>query len=194
MAQQTKLGKGGHGQENIDEKGRYTGGSAASSASEKQKAFNLMGIKESDAASDEHGVENLTDETLEQLFEKHGGDENAVLDEIRSSGKDYGMSNGDLQGIIEAFSINRGSRDKTDNADKLPKEIQGWIERNKDSHRVEIEAPKGDDTVWFKTTDKESGDVTQYSYNPRTGLKTHEIRYSDPEKQKAFNLMGVEDK
>lgn len=55
---------------------------------------------------------------------------------------------------------------------KLPNDIQSWLNRN-DQLNVEIEAPSGDDTIYFKTTDKETGDETQYSYNPRTGITDH---------------------
>ena len=38
---------------------------------------------------------------LQAAIEKHKGDENKVLDELRKNGKDYGMSNSDLQGAVE---------------------------------------------------------------------------------------------
>lgn len=43
------------------------------------------------------------DADLEAAFKKHKGDENKILDELRANGKDYGMSNSDLQGVVESY-------------------------------------------------------------------------------------------
>lgn len=57
----------------------------------------------------------LSEENLTALFEKHNSNEDAVLDEIREqmlgleADPENSVSNGDIQGIVEAFALQRGS-------------------------------------------------------------------------------------
>ena len=59
-----------------------------------------------DVENEAFDSDNDFDNDLEAAFKKHGADEDAILDELRASGKDYGMSNGDLQAVVEAYVMN----------------------------------------------------------------------------------------
>ncbi len=54
-------------------------------------------------------VDLLSDEALAKLFKQYDGDEDAVLEYLRENldGK-ADISNGDLQGVVEAFEIING--------------------------------------------------------------------------------------
>lgn len=54
------------------------------------------------------------DRDLELAFKEFGTDEDAILDALRSTGKDYGMSNGDLQSVVEAYVLRKGSSKSND--------------------------------------------------------------------------------
>lgn len=54
------------------------------------------------SGEEQPNTDPLSKESLGELFDKYDGNEDAVLDELRTKGID--ISNSDLQGVVESFS------------------------------------------------------------------------------------------
>ena len=77
----------------------------------RENVFNLLSKNKQPKTA----FDPLSEDNLESLFDKHNSNEDAVLDEIREqisqleSDPENPISNGDIQGIVEAFALQRGS-------------------------------------------------------------------------------------
>lgn len=86
------------------------------------------------------------DNDLESAFKKYQGNfhpENDILDELRANGKDYGMSNGDMQAVVEAYVMREEAKyEKKIKAgpqtqEALNKDVSKWLNANTDLIKYE---------------------------------------------------------
>ena len=129
----------------------------------KSERFESNRKKEQDLIDDEYveADEDEFDRDLAAAFKKYGNDEDAILDELRANKKDYGMSNGDLQSVVESYVMRHFDDD------------------------YEEEFEEDDWSKWATETDKKvpenwksdgwDGDTRFYSVNDQKGVRSASI-------------------